>query len=435
MALPAGLRRIAAAARKLRGKLAEARREAAEKRQRSRRLAEQQSSVGIASWNGAPCALGLHWRNRPPNPAAGPPLLLSWRGMHAAASDPLLTGLPPLAAVIAEGAGIEPGEPQWEGATVLAVDAPAEEYFWAAVLYNGMPTGSEILFRDRDTLVSWAQQELAGPDVSRMVAVGEFHREINVRTPIIGLTAADHVPGLHLPVFRPRRLPRLLRLAVLLAAVGAAVFVGWRAAAILTARQTAQEDEAMVLWEQPLAEFGSGCAAELRKSWPRPPGWKAGAAGCVAAGMTDTNIAASAWPGDGAAYHAFTLAPNHNGALARAAAEFIYRGWDGVAAVSGSRIVLQRRFPLRRILSGDEPTPPLAELTKAAEIHFLGLAEINTGGGWITLQSEASIPTLLSKLIELDKRLPLSLRSLSHDQTGTKMEIEPRRRRLGPPPG
>ena len=415
-------------------------------RRRAERLAG--SDIRIASAGGQPCACGLSWRSRAPAPLTGPPLVASWRGMHAAAYDGMLAGIPPLLAVIALAVARAPGgdsDEWWNGAVVVGLCLPSEKLYWAAVLVNGIPAmAREMVFADRNGLVAWIQQEAADGGADRAVAVGDFEAgELQLPAPLLRMPADDIEPDPDQPEFR-KRLGR--RGAVAFAAVGilcVAAAGGWRGWTAWETRRIAAEEVAAVAWEQPLDQIAAACAGELRKYWPRPPGWIYESSGCVAPGMTAGGVPApssmdSRGIAEGAAYRSYRLAPNHDGTLARAVAKLLYATWDGKADVSTARILLRRAFQLQRVRSGaGDAARRRGGLRAEIESHFLGVAdEVRLEGRAVAVISRAAIPTLLLRLAELDRTRPLSLKRATSERGRSRLEIVDREIIMLPaPPG
>ncbi|MDE0256730.1 MAG: hypothetical protein OYG32_18195 [Rhodospirillaceae bacterium] len=381
-----------------------------------------------------------------PAPLTGPPLVASWRGMHATASDRMLGGIPPLIAVIALSVGRSLGgdaDEWWNGAVVVGLCMPSEKLYWAAVLVNGVPAmAPEMVFADRNGLVAWIQQEAADGGADRVVAAGDFEAgELQLPAPHLRMPAEDIAPDPDQPEFRKRLGGRGAAALAIAGVVGLGALGGWRGWIAWEERKAASEEVVTVAWEQPLEQIANACAAELRKYWPRPPGWVYESSGCVAPGLAAGGVPAPSsmdprGAAEGAAYRSYRLAANHDGTLARAVAKLLYAEWDGDADVSTGRILLRRSFPLQRIRAG-AGRPRSGRLSAEIESHFLGVAdEVRAEGRSVSVTSRAAIPTLLLRLAELDRHRPLSLKRATSENGLSRLEIVDREIIMLPaPPG
>ena len=407
----------------------------AERRRRSQESSAGTGPVRIASFGGQPCVHGLSWWSRPPPLLSGPRAACSWRGMHATSDDRLTAGLPPLMAVAALAAEKSlTGRDDWDGTAILAVDDPREKLRWAGVMSNGQPShAAELLFSDRDGLISWLQAECSSFGIDRLIAIGEFGDDLHASVNTLRIKVEDVRPDYSQPEFRRRILPPLVRALAAAGAVAAAAAAGWMA--WLEFRKSIAVDEAAQLaaFEVELAGLAAGCAGELSEFWPRPPGWEVDATGCIAPGMYD-ETAGGVPAGGGAAYRTFTLKQQHNAVLARAVAELLYEDWDGEAETGNDTIILRRGFPVEPVRADEGlRRPGSRELAEAIPTHFLGLATaVTVDRQSTTIRSRAAIPTLLEQLIELDRRMPLSLRHLSRRSGEVMIEVVPRQHIMKP---
>ena len=424
--------------RSLRQAISRARSGLAERRRRSR---ESFASIGparISSFGGQPCVHGLSWWSRPPPLFSGPPVACAWRGMHATSDDRLISGLPPLMAAAALAAEKPlPDRVDWDGTVILAINDPREQLWWAGVMSNGQPShAAELLFSDRDGLISWIQTECSGFGIDRLIAIGEFGEEMQAPVNTLRIKVDDVRPDYSQPEFRRRLLPPLLRALAATAILAAAALAGWLG--WLEFRKTSAVEEAvqLVAFEIELAELAAGCAGELSKFWPRPPGWEVDAAGCIAPGMADEAIGRVP-AGGGDAYRTFRLKPQHNAVLARAVAELLYEDWDGEAETGEETIILRRAFALGPVRANESRRRPRSqELAETVQTHFLGLANsVTADRRAITIRSRAAIPTLLEQLVKLDRQMPLSLRYLSRRSGEVKIEVVPRQYIMMPADG
>lgn len=426
-ARPAGLR--GRGIRSLRRAIDRARSGLAERRRRSQESSAAAKPVRIASFGGQPCVHGLSWWSRPPPLLSGPRVACSWRGMHATSDDRLIAGLPPLMAVAALAAEKSlTGSEDWDGTVILAVDDPREKLRWAGVMSNGQPShAAELLFSDRDGLISWLQAECSSFGIDRLIAIGEFGDDLHASVNTLRIKIEDVRPDYSQPEFKRRVLPPLVRAAAAAGAVAAVASAGWMAWLEYRKASAVEDAVQLVAFEVQLAGLAAGCAGELSKFWPRPPGWEVDAAGCIAPGMTD-EAAGGVPSGGGAAYRTFTLKPQHNAVLARAVAELLYGDWDGEAETAEETITLRREFAVAPVRADESLTRPRSqELAEAIQTHFLGLAtSVTADRRATTIRSRAAIPTLLEQLIELDRRMPLSLRHLSRRSGEVVIEVVPR---------
>ncbi len=384
-------------------------------------------SARICAWGGVQCVFGLLWSSKPPPLLSKAPVAVSWRGMHAELDDNIYAGLTPLSAVIADSLGMVKMHEDWQGATILAVSKPTESLYWAAIFADATPLAQqEITHSDADALVAWVQSTARQGEIERVYATPEVAREVKTAVPVNAFRE-EEPPGAMLPAFEKRILPRFAGGAAAACLVVAGLTASWSAAdRFLASRGADRPSVRMVAHELPVDLFLAGCHDALRQPWPMPPGWETEASGCAFSGMDDPFIRQVPWEG-GSAYRSFTLSTEHNGTLARAAAAQILEGWKGWSRIGDTTILLQRPLEARLAPAGAFQTPSPADLQVETEAMFLGLAQyVRAENGVISIMSAASVPTLIRRLIELDRRVPISVKKFSRTGNGLAIEILPR---------
>ena len=405
---------------------------------RGRTAAEEQAMPGrVCSWAGERCVFGLHWTHKPPSPLSNAALSVSWRGMHAMSNDGILAGMTPLSAVIADSLEMTPLQTDWHGATIIAAAKPKESLFWGAIFNDAVPVaGDEAVFADLDALIAWIQGKAVPGEIERVRASPEIVRGVQTAVPVEELEEVPPPnPGM-LPVCEVRVVPKVAKAAAALAVAAVLAAAGWLALdSFASDRRSAQPAVSMVPHELPLDLFLANCHEALRQAWPAPPGWKTEATGCTFAGMDDPHVDRIPWEG-GSAYRAFSLSTEHNGALARAAAKQLLDGWPGTWSMTDGSILLQRRVEAGLVPAESVAPPTIGDLQVDAESMFLGLAEsVGNEAGVISVMSSASAPTVIRRLIELDRRRPITVLRFSRDGGGDlQVNLVPRRTVLSPVP-
>ena len=390
----------------------------------------------VCSWAGERCVFGLHWTHKPPSPLSNAALAVGWRGMHAVSNDGVLAGMIPLSAVIADSLEMTPLQADWQGATIIAAAKPKEALYWAAIFSDAVPVaGDETVLPDLDALIAWIQQKVVPGEIERVRASPEIAAGVQTAVPVGELAETPPASPEMLPAFEARVLPKAARASAAAACAAALAAAAWLAAdGLAFNRPAVQPEVAMVPHELPPDRFLAHCHEALRQAWPAAPGWDTEATGCTFSGMDDPHVVQVPWDG-GSAYRKFRLDAEHNGSLARAAARQLLEGWPGRWSMTDGSILLQRRVGVGLVPARAVAAPSVGELQVETESMFLGLAEsVGIEGGTITIRSLASIPTVIRRLIELDRRRPISLLRFTRVGSGLVVKLVPRRTVPGPAP-
>ena len=390
----------------------------------------------VVNWGGVQAVYGICWSSTPPSPFSNASMALSWRGRHAASDERLFVGMVPLSAVLSACLDMAPHQPDWQGATIIAAAKASDGVYWAAIFTDAVPLAEEeTVCLDLDGLIAWVQSRAKPGEIERILATPEVAAEIGRGIPVIQFQEGEPSNPELLPRFRARSLPVVAK-SVALAGVAAGCAVGgWLAVDkyLFNFNRIEVPPTAMLVpHELPIDQFLASCHDSLRQTWPVPPGWETEASGCTHSGMDDPHVGQPPWEG-GSAYRKFTLSADHNGTLARAAAAHVLQNWRGWSSITDSTILLQRRLAVSLQPSNAVQPPTVADLRTGAAAMFLGLAdEIRVGGGTISIMSSASAPAVIRRLIELDRRFPISLGRFSRSETGLVVDILPKRPVLAP---
>ena len=384
--------------------------------------------VRICSWSGWRCVYGLHWLEKPPPPTTGPPVMVRWRKVWAVAAEKLHIGAVPLSALIADSHGVEPGNPEWNEATIIAAAKEEAGLYFATVMGAAEPLAGTVeqVFEDLDSLISWVQRECNGGEIAQVLASDDVLKMLNVRCLTHQLTEAGPRQPEILPELESRPWPVLIRLVVRLALLaGIAWGVWWAVDRFLLNRPQAEIETREVAYVMPLDAFLASCHEQLRKPWPVPPGWETEISGCTTSLMDDPHVQDGP-TGSGLAYRRFILAEGHDGTLARAAASALLDDFDGRQKITDTAIILERVLGLQRRKLISESESSYEQLRVEAEAMFLGLAdELKAQERAIEIRTTASIPTIIRRLVELHQKHPISLQLFAKARDGLTLRIVP----------